>query len=58
MYRVIEMSGKFYATELLTSGRDAQDELDEMEQFINEGYKVIITDDYEEYNAELVERDY
>jgi hypothetical protein len=58
MYRIIEMSGKLYAVELLTSGRIAEDELEEIETFVMEGTEVRIVDDYEEAGAELVIRDY
>ncbi len=58
MYRVLEMSGNLYAVELFTSGRDAQEEFDEMEEFVIEGTSVTIVDDYEEIGAELVIREY
>lgn len=58
MYRVMEMSGKMFAVELLTSGRSMTDEWEEMEQFVIEGTNCIITEDYEEFDAELIVRDY
>ena len=58
MYRVIDMSGSLYAIELMTSGRSAEDEFEEMEQFVLEGVTVIIIEDYEEVGSELVTRDY
>ena len=58
MYRIIELSGTYYAVELLTSGRNAQDEFDEMEQFTCEGTNCIITDDYSDFVDELTVRDY
>lgn len=58
MYRVIKMSEKYYAVELLTSGRDFEDEFEEMQDFIDQGQECIITDDYEQYDAELVTREF
>ena len=58
MYRVIKMTNKTFAVELETSGRSLEDEMEEIEAFLDTGSEVILTMDYEEYDAELVERDY
>lgn len=58
MYRIVEMSSNLYAVELMTSGRNAKDEFEEMEEFVCEGTLVTIVDDYEEVGAELIIRDY
>lgn len=59
MYRVVKFGrGKYFAVELnLSQDMHKIEELDEMVQLANEGTEVIITDDYESYGAELIDRD-
>lgn len=52
MYRVVEMSGKYYAVKI--DDLEDGDERANIETFVNEGLDVILTDDYEQYDAELV----
>jgi len=60
MYRIIEMSGTLYAIELLTSGRGAAEELEEMQELLDTGAsdKITIVTDYEEVGAKLIIRDF
>jgi len=63
MYRIINFGSKDYAVKLMTSGRDAEDEFDEMQTFFDEDGQVEIRivntlEDVEEMGAELVIRDY
>lgn len=58
MYRILYTSGKIYATEMLTSGRSAEDELHEMKIWVEDGYRVEIASDYKDLEAELITRDY
>ncbi|MCK4500611.1 hypothetical protein KAU11_08935 [Candidatus Babeliales bacterium] len=59
MYRVIVFgTGSVIAVEMGTSGRSMDDELEEIETFVMEGQDVILTDDYEQHGAELIEREY
>lgn len=53
MYRVVQMSGKHYAIDI-GDNLDDEDERISIETFVNEGTDVILTDDYEQYDAELV----
>ena len=52
------ITGKYYAVELFTSGRDADAEFEEMRTFVEEGTSVQIVEDYTELDAELIVRDY
>lgn len=52
------MSGNLYAIELMSSGRDADEEFEEIQDFINKGYEITIVNDYEEVGAELIIRGY
>jgi hypothetical protein len=53
MYRIINRK---YAVKLLTSGRDHEDEFNEMQVFLDTGDEIVISDEYGD--AELIERDY
>ena len=56
MYRVIKMGAKYYAVKL--DENNIRKEYEEIEAYVqNDGYEVIITDDYEQYNATLIIRD-
>ncbi len=60
MYRLIRFrnTGTWLAVELLTSGRDEHDEFTEMQRLVEKGIPVMIVDDYKEYDAELVTREF
>lgn len=53
MYRLITMGNKTFAVELLTSGRSAEDELNEMQDYVNDDYEPHIIG--EELFNELIE---
>lgn len=48
------MSANTFATEI---NLDDRDDRDYIETFINEGQSIILSDDYEEFGAELINRD-
>ena len=56
MYRVVKFGhGKYYALEI--DETNPEDAMEDILLFVREGNDVIITDDYEQYDAELVEKD-
>lgn len=56
MYRVSRFGkGKYYAVEL--DENDLEDEMEQIMTIAGEGNDVIITENYEDYEAELVERE-
>lgn len=60
MYRIVtgtELERK-YAVKLLTSGRDAAQELAEIKAFIDHDWKVEIVNDFDEVEVELITREY
>ena len=59
MYRIIVMSGTEYAVKLnMDTEYSKEQEYAEIEQYVNEGYDVVLTANIEDYpNATIVDRE-